>query len=358
MLASAFRKPQLSLAPVPMKRKRLKISSRSVRKALGVHATSIGALLLFTATATPARAVDGIWDTAPSTNDWDDYFNWSGLVTPENPGDTATFNTSSETQPTLSLDVTIESITFNPGASIFTIQTNGNVLTLLVTESSITQETCRRSTIIPERHHFLTPRLQGMRRSTTPGRAVSQDSSKTRPQGMQRSITFLTVKLAPERQDFLATRLPGNATINNSGPSSFTGFFDNSTAANATIVNSGGAVSGALGGDTFFFDASNAGSATINNNAATVGGASGGLTGFSGTSNAGSATITNNGATVDGASSGVTEFSGTSNAGSATIIDTRNERWIERIYKVSRLFRRGNRPARLRTGTAPSILAD
>lgn len=45
------------------------------------------------------------------------------------PGDSATFNTSAVTSLSLSAGVTIESITFNPGASAFTINTNGNGLT-------------------------------------------------------------------------------------------------------------------------------------------------------------------------------------------------------------------------------------
>ncbi|MGB8464338.1 MAG: hypothetical protein WCE49_05290, partial [Terrimicrobiaceae bacterium] len=105
-----------------MKTKR-KVSTGFVRKALG------GAIFLLNATAAPA--IDRVWN-ADESNNWNDYFNWSPAVPPAPvaPGFSAIFNTSPVLEPTLFDTVTIESIIFNPGASIYTIQTNGNVLTL------------------------------------------------------------------------------------------------------------------------------------------------------------------------------------------------------------------------------------
>ena len=93
-------------------------------KALGIHSTSIGAILLLTATAAPA--IDRVWNPGESNN-WNDYFIWSPAVPPAPvaPGFSAIFDESTVTEPTLTDTVTIESIIFNAGADIYTIQTNG-----------------------------------------------------------------------------------------------------------------------------------------------------------------------------------------------------------------------------------------
>src|SRR5438552_45133 len=91
----------------------------------GFFATALGALLLFVAMATPALAVDSIWNTSPQDSFWNEGINWNTGITPVNPGDTATFNTSSITSLNLSGNVTIDSMTLNSGADAFTIHTNG-----------------------------------------------------------------------------------------------------------------------------------------------------------------------------------------------------------------------------------------
>lgn len=73
--------------------------------------------------------MDGVWLLNPRSGNWNTGTNWSTSPNaPVNPGDTATFNTSTLTSLTLSSNATVETITFQPGASAFTISTNGNVL--------------------------------------------------------------------------------------------------------------------------------------------------------------------------------------------------------------------------------------
>jgi hypothetical protein len=108
--------------------------SRGSKKLPAIPTASIGAFLaalsLFVATYSPMLAVDAVWLSEPGSGDWNTGANWStSPVAPVNPGDTATFNTSTQTSLTLSGNVTVESITFQPGASAFTIDTNFNVLT-------------------------------------------------------------------------------------------------------------------------------------------------------------------------------------------------------------------------------------
>ena len=89
----------------------------------GFLTTVLGGLLLFVAMAAPTLAVDSVWDTIASSNSWNEGGNWNTGIAPVNAGDTATFNTSNITSLNLG-DVTIDSMTFNPGASAFVIRTS------------------------------------------------------------------------------------------------------------------------------------------------------------------------------------------------------------------------------------------
>src|ERR1700733_477212 len=130
-----------------MKTQPIKVTTQPAKKLPGTQATSTRALLvalsLFVATSTPVLAVNAVWLLNPFDGGWNNYYNWSSLSAPVNPGDTATFNTSTLTSLTLSGVATVESITFNPGASAFTINTNGNNLNIvgagIVNNSGTTQ---------------------------------------------------------------------------------------------------------------------------------------------------------------------------------------------------------------------------
>jgi len=271
------------MAAAPMKTQRMKIDTQPVKKLPGIMVTSIRALLvallLFVATSTPVFAVDAVWLLDPDTNNWNSGFNWSTSPSaPVNPGDTATFNTSTQTSPTLSGNATVESITFNPGASAFSISTNGFALTIqgagIVNNSGTTQTIFNSST-----------------------------------EGGSGSTFFTNASTA------------GNATItNNFG---YTKFTDTSTAGNATITNTNfGTILGTNVGVTVFTNASTAGNATITNNGGTSE-TDPGSTEFIDTSNAGSATIITNGGT-GGSSGGSTFFSNSSDGGTARAITNGN----------------------------------
>src|SRR5208282_1946645 len=275
-----------------MKTHLIKITTQPVKKLPVIPATSIRAFLvslsLFVATSIPVLAVDAVWLLNPDTNNWNSGFNWSTSPSaPVNPGDTATFNTSTVTSLTLSGNVTVESITFRLGASAFTITTNRNVLTIegagIVNNSGATQRINDNGAI-------------GGEISVTPG---------------------LT--------EFFNTSTAGNAAITNNGSAfsggfgGFTGFFNTSTAGNAAITNNGSAFSGGFGGSTGFFNTSTAGNAAITNNGSAFSGGFGGFTGFFNTSTAGNAAITNNGSAFSGGFGGSTGFFNTSTAGNATI---------------------------------------
>ena len=264
----------LSPAAVPMKTKR-KVSTRFVKKALG------GAIFLLSATAAPA--IDRVWNSGESNN-WNDYFNWSPAVPPAPvaPGFSAIFDESTVTEPTLTDTVTIESIIFNAGADIYTIQTNGNVLT-----------------------------LQGAGIVNNSGSLQTIDNDNVEAVGQTIFTNFAsagTVVITNSGEgsstQFLNNSTAGNATIANDGLNTATGFFDNSTAGNATIANNGANTL------TLFFNSSTAGAASIANSGPNT------ATGFLDNSSAGNATIVNS-----GQSSG-TGFLGNSSAANATITNS------------------------------------
>jgi autotransporter-associated beta strand protein len=92
----------------------------------------------------PAPSPPAVWLSSPATNNWNTDTNWSPPNAPASPGEAAIFNTSSQTSPTLSAGVGIQSITFNAGASAFTIHTNGHDLSLFgagIVNNSVTAQT-------------------------------------------------------------------------------------------------------------------------------------------------------------------------------------------------------------------------
>src|SRR6266481_2325002 len=283
----------------------------------GFFATALGALLLFFALAAPAFAVDSIWDTIASDGNWNNGGNWNTGMPPVMAGDTATFNTSNMRFLSLSADVTIDSMTFNSGASAFTISVGGDgtpFFTFTINGGSITNNsgmTQNFATTGVGAIIFTSGATAGNNVTITNGNPLFPDQ----PGG---STTFQ------------GTSSADNATITNNGSfitntlGGSTTFQGSSSAANATITNNGGGNGGEGTGSTTFQDSSTAGNATgnatITNNGGAFSGEFGGSTTFQGTSSAVDATITNNGSPVSGAGGGRTTFQDTSHAGNATLI--------------------------------------
>jgi hypothetical protein len=177
------------------------------------------------------------------SSDWNSGTNWIGGSAPVTTNDTATFDTSTNTSPTLSANATIDSITFNPGASVYTIQTAGNVLTLeglgIINNSGSVQTIDN------------TASVEGVPGVITFANSATAGTSLV----INNSADFSLIA-------FINNSNAGSATINNNGQETFTGFFDNSSAGNATISNVG------AGTFTQFNDTSTAANATITNSGA------------------------------------------------------------------------------------------
>jgi fibronectin-binding autotransporter adhesin len=263
---------------------------------LGVLATSIVALSLLVATSPVVFAVDAVWLPNPGSGVWNTGTNWSTSPSaPVNPGDTATFETSTQTSLTLSATTTVESITFSPGASAFTINTNG--------------------------HRFS---IQGVGIVNNSGQTETMTSSAG-GLGTVGLIRFLNTSTAGSAS---VISVPGVAVegVPSGAFGSSTEFHDGSTAASATITNGASQSRFATSGFTIFSNISTAGSATITNDGATAIGGSGGFTEFHDSSRAGNATITSNGGTAGG-DGGRTVFFDSSDGETASAITNGNGRF-------------------------------
>src|SRR5713226_1590069 len=91
------------------------------------------ALLLFTVLGlflwlqpNTAFAGSATWSSTPGSGDWNTAGNWTPQTVPNGPSDVATFATSNQAAVSLSAQTEVNAITFDSGASPFTITTPAN----------------------------------------------------------------------------------------------------------------------------------------------------------------------------------------------------------------------------------------
>ena len=223
------------------------------------------------------------WNLNPTSGDWNTAANWTPATVPNGLSDIATFEASNTTNVSLSSSVTLNGITFQAGASMFTITSPSSFAGFLINGVGVTNDSGVQQTFVAD--------------------------ARGRDQG---DITFAGSATA------------GNATYVNNGSSvrgSFgggTSFFNTSTAASATFVADGGHANDAAGGGILFFDSSTAESASFTINGGTVTGSTGGHLEFVHTSTADHATLTANGGT-NGGGGGTIFFFDDSQGGRAKI---------------------------------------
>src|SRR6266436_1402008 len=78
-------------------------------------------VLILILTNQSTRADSATWKGDPINNDWNTAENWMPATVPNGPDDVATFDVSSQTGVSLSADIEVAEIVFQPGASGFTI---------------------------------------------------------------------------------------------------------------------------------------------------------------------------------------------------------------------------------------------
>ncbi len=226
------------------------------------------------------------WLAAPATNDWNTATNWTPNVVPELPGDTAIFGVSATLNPTINTAIAPDGITFNLGASTYTIE---NVAGITFFGAGILNNSVATQTINVADFSAMDFFGSATGGNNTAGGAVVINNGNS-------FITFFNTSTAGDV----------STTYNNNDPLSLIGFFDSSSAGSAIFNNV--AASGAFPGASInFFGSSTAANATITNIGANSN------TSFSDTSTAGNSTISNVGA---GSS---TDFFASASAGTATI---------------------------------------
>src|SRR5919201_3174773 len=122
------------------------------------------ALCLLIVSASNSFAGSATWKASPATGDWNTATNWTPQTVPNGPSDVATFATSNTTHVSLSAQTEVNGITFNPGASAFTITgpPNTSGFTLNITGVGVTNDSGTTQTIVGNEFYqgFVVPMIQ------------------------------------------------------------------------------------------------------------------------------------------------------------------------------------------------------
>jgi autotransporter-associated beta strand protein len=299
------------------------------------------------------------WSQTPVDSEWTTAAYWTPATVPNGPIDVATFATSTSLNPLVDSNIEVDSIVFNPGASVFTVTVNSSTAILTLSGGGVTNESGQTQHFSTKTStgqiQFINSASAGARDILYSNRAVAGDAGTTSffDTTTAGSAVFdnagsnLTNGPAGSTQ-FYGDSTAGDATFTNEVshsfyPGGFISFNDNSTAGNGTFINNSSAniyfydTSTADNG-TFtnagtitFYENSTAGNATFNNKVTLQ---------FFNSASAENATITNEGATVSGTSGGLTLFVDAS-AANATIVN--NGSTVESISGAATVFNAGGK---------------
>lgn len=336
--------------------------------------------LLFFGTYDISHAGSATWKLNPENGDWNSASNWMPATVPNGAGDEASLGASSGAAISIDTDIEVSALTFKPGASAYTLSiVSGGADTLFVLSGAgITNDSDTMQNLVAvagNGHRGVISFDNG----ASAGELVAITNSngtvsaggvtvfgKTSSAGgafianLGGAAGFLTGGAT----QFFDTASADRATITDTGGNGGPGevdFFGNSSAGNATFVNTGNGFvqfldEAGAGAATFrnrdigaigFFNSSTAGTSTVTNEPVGIGPAGGvatfndhstadhsaivnngsaenpkgfGWTSFDTFSSAGSATITNNGSSTTDGRGGYTVFAGQATAESATLI--------------------------------------
>ena len=280
-------------------------------------------IILSLALSINAYAVTATWNLNPTTDDWNTASNWTPNSVPNSASAIAVFDVSNLTSVVVGSEDTVDHITFNPGASSFTISVGPafrSKLTLvgsgIVNNSGVTQNFAN---VSDSSGTFGEIDFLG-------GASAGDGTIFTNPPGGAKIY-------------FFATSNAGTATfINQSGPSGgFISFFEDATAADATFTNE--AATGSQGGHIIFNNNSSAGNATFTNEGASGVFQYGGTLTFVDNTTAANATVIARHGTAKG-TGGTVAFFETSTADHATFtlegaLDLDSERGVLQFYDTS-----------------------
>jgi autotransporter-associated beta strand protein len=269
------------------------------------------------------------WKASPVTNDWNTASNWTPRTVPNGPADTATFVRSNQTDVLVTTDIEVNGIVFQPRASAFTIDFPLNAPTLTISGVGITNNSGIVQDFAPSSGNTFITFLN----SATAGSLTAFTNNG--------NITFAGTSTADNstftnngQVNFVNTATAGDATFTNNAVL----IFDNSsTAGNGTFTNPGGIIvfrsdnpvvgnvpTGGNGaftnqdGGLIVVDEGSGGDANFITNGGAVAGAIGGETLFNDNGDAGNATLIANGG-LDGGDGGFIQFASVSTGGTARV---------------------------------------
>jgi autotransporter-associated beta strand protein len=273
---------------------------------------AISSVVMLTFTGQGARASSATWSASPISSDWNDASNWEPMTVPNDPADTATFATSSNTAAILSDFTELNSIAFSAGGSPFTITANP-LSFLLISGAGIVNNSGALQNFVAD--------VDTMNHAST----IYFTNTATAGSSTTFRVNGATAASAPGGAiEFFGSSSAGGAACIVAGSAAGGGsggrinFHENSSAGTGTFTNEGGAGGGP--GSTYFYNTSSAGNGIFINNAGTISGASVGTTQFLNNSSAASATLISNGGAVNGAGGGITQFLNSSSANNATVV--------------------------------------
>jgi len=259
-----------------------------------------------------AYAGSAIWNLTPSSDSWNTAGNWTPAMVPNSDKDIATFGVSNQTSVTINKRVTVDSIVFNAGASVYTITDNASGFT------SIDGAGILNNSGVEQHFEF----------SNATDIDVSNNATITGPVSIDLHGEPMTFGSESANLTFEGSSSAGDASIT-AGPTNSTYpttvlFRDSTSAKTALLTAAGGTDDFRFGGFIGFFKTSTADNATI-----TVEGGSSSVGGFGGggalifyeDSSAASALITANGGTASGIDGGTMQFISGQTANATIIIN-------------------------------------
>jgi autotransporter-associated beta strand protein len=258
-------------------------------------------IVLSLAVTINAHAGSATWNLNPTSDDWNTASNWTPATVPNGAADTATFDSSSTTNVSLSAPTQVNAVVFNSGASAFTI-TGSPAVTLDISGTGITNSSGTRQNFVAAVDARGDVGMIQFSNSATAGDQTAFTNSGSLADGRFGGLTRFLNSSTGGSGTFITDG--GAVSTANGG---FTQFFDNSTAGNAVFTTNGGAVNGAGSGFTQFFGRSTAAHGTFITNGGPVGAGSGG-TEFLQNSTAAYGNFTTNGGVVSGGFGGVTQL--------------------------------------------------
>jgi autotransporter-associated beta strand protein len=277
-------------------------------------------LTLLLSAASSSFAGSATWKVSPTNDDWFTAANWTPRIVPNGPLDTATFASSRQPHVFFPLNVEVNGIVFEPGASAFTIESNPVVTPeLTISGVGITNNSgiVQNFVVNPGAAQilFLNSATAGSLTAFTNTGTITFGGTSTADNATFTNNVLLNFTNTATAGDATFTNngvlifdgdsTAGNGTFNNPG---FINFRDTSTGGNATFINQDGGF--------IVFNAGTGGDATFINNGAAVSGGFADKTLFNDTGDAGNATLIANGG-LGGGDGGSIQFASVSTGGTA-----------------------------------------